>query len=97
MAIRILYSGFISEITGRLHEELNVDESKDKLTVSKLLKILSKKYGPRFRSEVYDPDKDELKQNIIVLLNGVNVTNNLNVEVKEGSYVTLMPPVSGGM
>ncbi len=93
MVIKILYAGFVAEITGRYSEELNLG---CELTVRDVLGVLCEKHGPRFKSEVYDPNKGELKPNVMVLLNGVNVTNKLDVGVSEGDFITLLPPVSGG-
>jgi len=91
--VKVLYAGFITEITGKRQEEVEVPPN---TTLRELLNRLAKKYGVKFESEVYSTKEEKLRPGIILLHNGINVKDDLSRSVDNNDFVTLMPPVSGG-
>lgn len=75
-----------------INDEHNVDAS----DVSNVLEWLASHYGRHFRREVYDGDS--VKNNYVLLLNGVPL-DRVNLEgqrLKNGDTLLIFPPMSGG-
>ncbi|KAA8923140.1 ubiquitin-like small modifier protein 1 [Thermoplasma sp.] len=64
--------------------------------VSDLLEKLKAEYGNEFVKQMYDGDN--LFKNVIILINGNNITslNGLETELKDEDKIDLFPPVAGG-
>lgn len=72
---------------------------RDKPTLRDALILLSRQYGKKFEEMVFNPQTKEIKRSNLILLNGqsyLNLLNPLNIELKEGDEITLLPVVAGG-
>jgi len=69
----------------------------DGCTVRTLLKHLTEKFGRPFKEYVFN-EKGEIKEYILILVNGLSVhqLKGLDTELKSGDSVAILPPVSGG-
>lgn len=85
------YAGFISEITGKVSEEIEIHEG---ATLSDILKILTLKYGPRFEELILNYKMRHAP--ILILLNGKVVRDNFDVKLRDNDFISIMPMVSGG-
>lgn len=74
--------------TGRVEVEGN--------NVGDLLDELARRFGQRFRNELYDGDK--IKEYFILLLNGrvVDKKQIQSTVVKDGDVMHIFPPIAGG-
>lgn len=66
--------------------------------VLELGKILSDRYGPRFRAEFFSPDGEQLGERIIVLVNGrrVEFLDGIRTKLSNTDSVQIFPVVAGG-
>jgi MoaD family protein len=87
----------LREITGRKEETLQFPKDK-KVTVNRVLKRLSQKYGKAFDEYVYDHRTREVKGFLQFLVNGrsVNSPKGTETELSNGDILAIVPPVSGG-
>jgi len=94
MKVTVKFFTTLREITGKREEEIT---SSGHLTLEKLLKDLSKKYGLRFVNYVYD-ETGNVRSYLQFLVNGRSVTTmqSFNTKLKEGDRVAIIPPVGGG-
>lgn len=90
MLVKVRYLGKIRSVTNKLEEIINFDGR----TVRALLEKLRDIYGDKFQKMVL-PD-GELADDIIVLVNGKSIGENLDFELKDGDVCSLLPFVSGG-
>lgn len=76
-------------------EEQHIEIKKDS-TLEDLLNLLSDKYKD-LTKEIYT-DKNEIKEGIAFLHNGVNIfaKEGLNTKLKDGDSILIFPPVGGG-
>ncbi|MEM3727474.1 MAG: MoaD/ThiS family protein, partial [Candidatus Bathyarchaeia archaeon] len=81
------------EITNKRDEELELQEG---ATVKDLLKILSDKYGKKFKDLVFNGEI--VSDRVLMLVDGVNIysLNNLETKLNENSTFVILPPVGGG-
>jgi sulfur-carrier protein len=65
-------------------------------TVNEVLRVLSDRYGPAFRSAVFD--NDQLSETVIILVNGrdLRYTGGLNTPVSSEDEISVFPVVAGG-
>ncbi|MBP1450234.1 MAG: MoaD family protein, partial [Thermoproteus sp.] len=82
MRIRLKYFSALRDITGKVHEELEVSEG---YALGDL---------QRWFFEAY-PKAAAYKDDVVFLVNGMSATE--NYVFKDGDEVAVMPPVSGGM
>jgi MoaD family protein len=92
MIVTVQFLGRVETITKRKSEEVRI---KEKSTISDLMAILAKEYGGRFKTEILDPVKGELRSEFVVMLNR-KLSENLKTPLREGDTVVLMPVMSGG-
>ena len=83
--------GVFQELMGERELEVHIPE---RAKLRDLLEELTKRYGPKFEGELFQPSKREVKPYIKVLLNGHGAE--LNARLSEGDVVAIFPPVGGG-
>lgn len=94
MEIKIRFFTTLREIAKTREETLSFPKNK-KATVSMALQALSKKYGKAFDEYVFDSETGGIKGFLQLLVNGINIST-LDVELKDGDVLAILPPVSGG-
>jgi MoaD family protein len=87
----------LREITGKKEETLQFRKGEE-VTVNRVLKRLSEKYGKAFDDYVYDHGTREVKGFLQFLVNGRSVSSSKGIETKlsNGDILAIVPPVSGG-
>lgn len=83
--------GVFQELMGERELEVNIP---GRAKLGDLLEELTKRYGPKFKGELFQPGKWEVKPYIKVLLNGHGAE--LKARLSEGDVVAIFPPVGGG-
>lgn len=63
-----------------------------------LLLNLANKLGAKFQKYIFDPNSNELNENIAILVNGRHFTtlDGLETPLKTGDDVSFFPPIGGG-
>jgi len=64
-----------------------------------VLKDLSNRFGEGFSDLIFDPKTKEVKNHILILVNGrhyIFLPKRLATELKEGDEVALFPQIAGG-
>ncbi len=90
MLAKVRYFGKFRSVTEKLEETINFSGR----TVKDLLDKLCKIYGERFQKIVINDNK--LPPDVIILVNGKSIGDNLRLVLKDGDTVSIMPFVSGG-
>jgi molybdopterin synthase sulfur carrier subunit len=87
----------LRELTGKREETLEFSGG-EKVTVEKILRLLSDEHGKRFVDYVYDPKTCEVRGFLQFLINGKSASalNGLQTELKNGDVLAILPPVGGG-
>ncbi len=95
MRIKVQY---VSRLRVRLDKKEEDVEAEDGTTLLKLLHHLSDAYGEQFREELFKPTMDDLKENWVVMVNGVlhRQLQGLETKLKNGDTVSIIPFMSGG-
>jgi MoaD family protein len=95
MKVTVHYLGPIRVILKKRDEEIEIDL---KTTVLKLLRKLANAYGKVFQQEVFDDGGDQLRESLIVTINGkaIGQLNGMNTGLQSGDVVTLLPLFAGG-
>jgi molybdopterin converting factor small subunit len=67
-------------------------------TFGELLKELAEKYGPSLSKEIYDPQRQTLRDMVMVTINGqlLHTLNGLNTVLQQGDRVIFVPLIMGG-
>lgn len=91
MKVKIKPWGIFQEIVGE--RELIIDMPA-RATIGDLLSELTKRYGARFKDELFLPGKREIRPYIKILLNGHGVDR--GAKLNDGDSVAIFPPVGGG-
>ncbi len=86
------FHNFREAIGDHLMLEMEVGKS----TIRDVLDELSNKFGADFKDLLFDPKTKGVRNNNVILLNGVAYTHRLDSELKEGDEIALFPVVSGG-
>lgn len=88
-------SGRIRELVGSREVEIQV---KKDCTVRDALRLLAEERGKALENRIFDPDTNELRPHIRVLLNGQNLylLEGLETRVKERDVIMVFPPAGGG-
>lgn len=73
-------------------------EIKEGSTLGELLKELSDKYGTSLSKEIYDPQRQALRDLVMVTINGqlLHTLNGLNTVLQQGDRIIFVPLVMGG-
>ena len=95
MKVKVQYLGPIRIILKKKDEEVDVSIQ---TTVYELLKKLANAYGKTFEQEVFEDDGENLRDGLIVTVNGkaVGQLNGIRTGLKLGDKVTLLPLFAGG-
>jgi len=94
MKVEVKFFTSLREITGK---KVDTIQMQDAITVNELVKMLSEKYGKKFREYIYD--KDGVTQEFLsFLVNGKNINNMQGFDTKLGDQdvIAILPPVGGG-
>ena len=94
MKVEVKFFTSLREITGK---KVDTIQLQDAITVNELVKMLSEKYGKKFREYIYD--KDGVTQEFLsFLVNGKNINNMQGFDTKLGDQdvIAILPPVGGG-
>ena len=97
MKVSVRFFTSLREITGKKEETLEFSDD-EKVTVDRVLRVLSHEYGRSFVDYVYDPITREVKGFLQFLVNGKSTTslNGLQTKLKDGDVLAILPPVGGG-
>ena len=71
----------------------------EKNTLKDLLEELAGIYGDDFKKLIFDPLTGDVKKSNLILLNGqsyLNFRERLQLKLKDGDEITLMPVLTGG-
>lgn len=74
-------------------------ENDSRLTVIGLLNLVANELDQEFSHSIFDPQTNELHENVAVIINGRSYTNlphELETELKDGDEVAIFPPMAGG-
>jgi molybdopterin synthase sulfur carrier subunit len=96
LRVTVEYLGYIKQTLGiEREEQLELGEG---ALVRDLLTLLAKKYGEPFEKAVYEPGSVDLKPHHILSVNGLllNQLSGIEIKLKDGDRVILMPVVTGG-
>jgi MoaD family protein len=95
MQVKVHYISLVKSYTNKSQDEITLS---DDATVEQLLDRIAEIYGKQFTSEVYDPDKKEMKQTFVAMVNGVlmDQLKGVNTPLKDGDSIILMSLMTGG-
>jgi molybdopterin synthase sulfur carrier subunit len=68
-------------------------------TIRGMLHELSNRFGEGFRDVVFDPHTGEMRDHVVILVNGRhyrNLAGGLDSQLSQGDEVAIFPPVAGG-
>ena len=88
--IKVKYFGKIRTVTNKISEVINLPGEK----VYDLLNLLTQIYGDKFRRIIFRDNK--LASDIIILINGKSIGDNLQQKIADGDIISILPFVSGG-
>ena len=94
MKVEVKFFTSLREITGK---KVDTIQLQDAITVNELVKMLSEKYGKKFREYIYD--KDGLTQEFLsFLVNGKNINKmqGFDTKLEDQDVIAILPPVGGG-
>jgi molybdopterin synthase sulfur carrier subunit len=94
MKVEVKFFTSLREITGKKVDRIQLQ---DAITVNELVKMLSEKYGKKFREYIYD--KDGLTQKFLsFLVNGKNINKmqGFDTKLEDQDVIAILPPVGGG-
>ncbi len=95
MQLRVHYLGQISAVVKKREETV---EAASRTTVYTLLKQLADGYGSSFTGEVFDEGGKEVREGVIVTVNGraIGQLQGIDTRLKGGDVVTILPLFVGG-
>ena len=93
MRIRLKYAGIISEITGKVSDEIELGND---ISISDLLKKLASLHGRRFKEQVFNYEINRPASGVLILLNGKLIHGNFDRKLNDEDFVSIIPMVSGG-
>jgi len=95
MKVKVQYLGPIRAALNKKDEEIEVSL---KATVYELLRKLSNTYGNVFEVEVFEEDGGNLRDGLVVTVNGMAIgqLDGVKTRLKLGDVVTLLPLFAGG-
>jgi sulfur-carrier protein len=97
MNVKILFFTNLREIVNKKEHTLCLPDFQ-KVTVAKVLEVLSEKYGSDFREYVFEAKTGNQKGFLQFLVNGTSTATlaGLETELKDGDVLAILPPVGGG-
>jgi MoaD family protein len=95
MQVSVQYISLVKSYTNKSQDEITLA---DTANLGQLLDRIAQTYDAAFTAEVYDPNKREMKQNFVALVNGVlmDQLKGLDTQLKNGDVVMLLALVTGG-
>jgi molybdopterin converting factor small subunit len=95
MQVKVHYISLVKSYTNKSQDEITLSND---ASVAQLLDRIAEMYGKQFTSEVYDPDKKEMKQTFVAMVNGVlmDQLKGVNTPLKDGDTIILMSLMTGG-
>jgi len=87
----------LREATGKKEETLEFPKG-ETVTVDRVLKQLTQRYGRKFVEYVYDAKTGEVKGFLQFLINGRSASSleGLSTRLADGDVLAIIPPVGGG-
>ncbi len=97
MKISVRFFTSLRELIGKKEETVEFSDD-EKVTIDRILRLLSSEHGKRFVDYVYEPTKGEVKSFLQFLVNGKSAStlNGLQTELRDGDVLAILPPVGGG-
>jgi molybdopterin synthase sulfur carrier subunit len=97
LQVSVRFFTSLREIVDKKEETLKFPEG-EKVTVDKVLKTLTQRYGKRFLEYVYEDKTKEVRGFLQFLVNGKSATtmNGIETELEDGDVLAILPPVGGG-
>jgi MoaD family protein len=94
MNVEVKFFTSLREITGKKVDHIHLQ---DTITVMELIKLLSEKYGKKFKEYIYDKN-GETQEFLSFLLNGKNINKiqGFDTKLKDQDIIAILPPVGGG-
>ena len=71
----------------------------ERATIREILAKLAKRYGGKFRDDIFEPHTNNVLPQNQILVNGRHyryLIKGLDTELKNGDELSLFPPVAGG-
>jgi molybdopterin converting factor small subunit len=95
MQIKVHYISLVKSYTNKSQEEFTFP---NEIPLSDLLDRIAQIYGKQFTTEVYDPNKKEMKATFVAMINGVltDQLKGINTPIKDGDSIILMSLMTGG-
>lgn len=97
MHVSIRFFTTLREVTGKKEEALEFPKD-ETVTVDKVLKRLTQRYGRKFVEYVYDSKTGQVKGFLQFLINGRSASSfdGLATRLADGDVLAIIPPVGGG-
>ncbi|MEM2489177.1 MAG: MoaD/ThiS family protein [Thermoplasmata archaeon] len=92
VSVKVLLFASLRDKYGIKEIVLNFDS-----TLNGFLNALKEKIGPGIIEDIFDPIKNQIKDNMIVTINGRNIKD-IKGEIKfnENDVIAIFPPLAGG-
>jgi molybdopterin converting factor small subunit len=95
LQVKVHYISLVKSYTNKSQDEFNLKEN---AILAELLDKIAQTYGKQFTTEVYDPNKKEMKATFVAMVNGVlmDQLKGTNTPLKDGDSIILMSLMTGG-
>ena len=95
MQVKVHYISLVKSYTNKSQEDITLNEN---APLAQLLDQIAQTYGKQFTAEVYDPNKKEMKQTFVAMVNGILMEQlqGMKTPLKNGDSVILMSLMTGG-
>ena len=95
MKLKIEYLGPVRVVVNKREEEVELSLES---TIYALLRRLSEVYGAVFEKEVFEDNRENIRDDVIVTVNGkaIKQLDGVNTKLKVGDVVALLPIFAGG-
>ena len=95
MKIKVQYLGPVRVVVNKREEEIELSL---KATIYELLRKLSDVYGKTFEREVFEDNGENVRDDLIVTVNGkvIKQLDGVRTKVNLGDVVSLLPIFAGG-
>lgn len=95
MKVRVSYFGFLRTKFDSTSEDIRLSKGSN---VSDLFQYLAKRYGEHFKSYVFNPEKIEVRSDVLVNINDIPVQQiqGLETGLSDGDQIDILPLFTGG-
>ncbi len=95
MNVKVQYLGEVRVIVNKKEEEVEISPS---ATIQELMRKLSGAYGKVFDTEVFQEDSENLRDDLVVAVNGTAIRqlDSMSTRLKPNDTITLFPIFPGG-